>query len=227
VQQQRSVVCGLDTSVLGLLLHLKWPCFHAHSPDWESARKRRQATHHRQLSFVPREQCEYKRGETRTFPQSPLSQHRQQSLRHVAASYTGGGRIEDLRNRTRDGASYLWRLDLSWTVGRQCKEGGNTEHMRRRHSTHRDEFAAWFIKTRMGLIINGGTFSKCGLPTTQYHIQSFFSSMHISLYNLLDPLIQQCNISQFFIYFLLVKMNFLFYTVEDLVNLGWLVLNDT
>jgi len=72
----------------------------------------------------------------------------------------------------------------------------------------------------MGLIINGGTFSKCGLPTTQYHIQSFFSSMHISLYNLLDPLIQQCNISQFFIYFLLVKMNFLFYTVEDLVNLG-------
>merc|ERR1712243_292605 len=66
---------------------------------------------------------------------------------NVAVSYTGGGRIEDLRNRTRDGASYLWRLDLSWTVGRQCKEGGNTEHMRRRHSTHRDEFC-WMGSSR-------------------------------------------------------------------------------
>ena len=96
----------------------------------------------------------YKRGGTRTFPQSPLSQHRQQSLRHVAASYPGGGRIEDLRNRTRDGASYLWRLDLSWTVGRQCKEGGNTEHMRRRHSSRHEagltevNFGVRFTKTK-------------------------------------------------------------------------------
>ena len=92
----------------------------------------------------------YKRGGTRTFPQSPLSQHRQQSLRHVAVSYPGGGRIKDLRNRTRDGASYLWRLDPSQS---QCKEGGNTEHMRRRHSSRNEagltevNFGRGFIKT--------------------------------------------------------------------------------
>ena len=53
--------------------------------------------------------------------------------------------------------------------------GGDTLHTEM-------NFAGWFIKTRMGLITNGGTFSKCGLPPAQYHIQSFFSSMYISLY---------------------------------------------
>ena len=94
--------------------------------------------------------------------------------------------------------------------------GGDTLHTEM-------NFAGWFIKTRMGLITNGGTFSKCGLPPTQYYIQSFFSSMYISLYKFSRSLIQQCNISQFLIYYLLVKMNFFFYIVKDLVNLGLLV----
>ena len=134
-------LCGLDTSVLGTVCLPcgdqwgggLWPRLPKHSPDWESARKRGQATHHHQLSFVTREQCEYKRGETRTFPQSPLSQHRQQSLRHVAASYPGGGRIEDLRNRTRDGASQLTE------AGPLPVMGGRVELLQeyRRHHTQR------------------------------------------------------------------------------------------
>ena len=44
-------------------------------------------------------------------------------------------------------------------------------------------FMGRFIKTRMGhTTTNSGTFSKCGLPPTQYDIQSFFSSMYISSY---------------------------------------------
>ena len=86
-----------------------------------------------ELSFSTRDQNVYKRGGTRTFPQSPLSQHRQQSLRHVAASYPGGGRIEDLRNRTRDGASQLTE------AGPLPVMGGRVELLKnmRRHHTQR------------------------------------------------------------------------------------------
>jgi len=128
-----------------------------------------------------REQCEYKRGETRTFPQSPLSQHRQQSLRQCCRFL-----YRWRTNRGPEESYERWRIVLMeagplldcWAP----VQGGWKYWAYEEETlyTQRWILLDGFIKTRMGLIINGGTFSKCGLPTTQYHIQSFFSSMHIS-----------------------------------------------
>ena len=110
--------CGLDTSVLGLLLHLRWhqcgDCdlvsMHTLLPGRVRAREGKERTT-TELSST-RDQNVYKRGETRTFPQSPLSHNRQQSLRHVAVSYPGGG-----RNLGSEESYEGWRITLyrGWT----------------------------------------------------------------------------------------------------------------
>ena len=123
-----------------------------------------------------RDQNEYISGETQTFV-SLSCQLSTPELQHVCCSYPGGG-----RNLGSEELYEGWRITLyGW-------RGGTAEEMRRTHSSRNEagltevNFMGRFIKTRMGLITNSGTFSKCGLPPTQYYIQSFFSSMYISSY---------------------------------------------
>ena len=123
--------CNLE-HVLGLFPYLRrhqwgglWPVFHAHSPSWESARKRGQgAHHHRALLQHPGSERVYKRRNT-DVRQSQLSSNRQQSLRHVAVSYPGGG-----RNLGSEESYEGWRITLhgGWTPPCDGREGGTTEY---------------------------------------------------------------------------------------------------
>ena len=126
------------------------------------------------------------------------------------------------RNRGSEDSYEGWRIILyGW-------RGGTTEYMKRRHSSRNEaglpemNFEGWFIKTKHSYLPIMEHLSKCGLQLSIIFSHSF-GMMYISLYKFSRSLIQQCNISQFLIYYLLVKMNFFFYIVKDLVNLGLLV----
>ena len=106
---------------------------HTLLPAWDHHPPRADKQHTTELSST-RDQNEYKRGETRTFPQSPLSHHQQRSLRHVAVflpRWSDG--IEDLK------LIRGWRITLygGWTP--PCEYGGRVELLRiRGDTTHRD-----------------------------------------------------------------------------------------
>ena len=117
---------------------------HTLLPAWDHHPPRADKQHTTELSST-RDQNEYKRGETRTFPQSPLSHHQQRSLRHVAVflpRWSDG--IEDLK-LTRG-----WRITLyrGWTPPCEWREGGTTEDYRRHHTQRHNQGSNTWVVSR-------------------------------------------------------------------------------
>ena len=124
---------------------------HTLLPAWDHHPPRADKQHTTELSST-RDQNEYKRGETRTFPQSPLSHHQQRSLRHDCRFHAGGSDgIEDLKlNRG-------WRITLyrGWTP--PCEYGGRVELLRNTgDTTHRDITKAALLRSYQDITFLAG-----------------------------------------------------------------------
>ena len=198
--------CGLDTSVLGLLLHLRWhqcgDCdlvsMHTLLPGRVRAREGKERTT-TELSST-RDQNVYISGETQTF----VSLSCQVIDSRVSGMLPFLTQVED--------ESRIWRMYEGWRITinggwtSPCEYGGRVELLRiwggdtrpEIMLAHRGEFWGLIHQDKTFLLPIMEHFSKCGLPLSIIFSHSLVVCIFPCI-NLVDPLIQQCNISQFLI----------------------------